>query len=141
MKEQIKKWSLTAGILLLVSSMGIAQNQRQQRDRVGDRVSVEERADIRIAVMKEYMDLSSDEENKYKEAFLGFEKKAVQKLRRTRNQPRKRKAEANKLRKEHLKEMQKILSKEHFTLFLENHEAIQYDIRQRLKEKVQTDDQ
>ncbi|MFN1834914.1 hypothetical protein AB2B38_006600 [Balneola sp. MJW-20] len=141
MKEHIRKWTLTAGILLLISSMGLAQDQERRRDRIEDSISLEERADIRIAVMKEYMDLDETEANAYRESFITLEKKAVAAMRKTRRHPRTRRAEAIDLRKEHLKEMQKILSKDHFTVFLENHEAIQYDIRQRLKEKVRKDDQ
>lgn len=136
-----KSLTVTVVLLLSLSTIVSAQQQRRQQMKAMQKVSLEERADVRIAVMKEYMDLSDAEETKYRSAFIDFEKKAVQRMKGTRNQPRKRRMEARDLKKEHMKEMQKILSKDHFTAFLENHEAIQYDIRQRLRTMVQSDDQ
>lgn len=140
MKRFITSFFLTLLIAAVVVPV-VAQPQRGQRG--GDREQMREfrdippeiRSEARIAIFDEYLDLSESQENLIKEIDAEFASKGDA-LREESMMPRRKRLAADDLRNEHQIAIHDVLTKDQYSVYLEHREAIQYDIRQRLKTYV-----
>lgn len=137
MKEPVKLIFLT----LLISAIlvpAVAQPQKSVRD--GNREDLNElraiplqvRTDTRIAVFNEYLALSDIQVDEIKKIDLELAAKAEE-LRGKTMRPRRKKIAAKDIKTEHQVALHNILTKDQYAIYLEHKEAIQYEIRQRLK--------
>ncbi len=128
-------------LTLLITALTVplaAQSQKGQRG--GDRDQMRElsnvppeiRSEAHIAVFDEYLDLSDTQENQIKEVDAEFAEKG-EALREESMAPRRKRLAARDLRNEHQQAIHEILTKEQYSIYLQEREAIRYDIRQRLK--------
>lgn len=137
MKRTIKT-VLALAILTLIASSAFAQPRQGARDRNPERnmfrdVPPEVKSDAHIAVFDQYLDLSESQENQIKAIDEEFALKGKA-LRDEKINRRKKMGAAKDLRNEHQKALHQILTKEQYAIYLDKKEAIQYDIRQRLKD-------
>lgn len=139
MKRTIKT-ILVIAMIALIAFPVIAQPRQGDRGRNSERgmtrdVSPEVRSEVHIAVFDEYLELSETQEEQIKAVDEEFALKGEQ-LREEKVNRRKKMMMAKELRDEHQQAIHEILTKEQYAAYLENKEAIQYDIRQRLKDHV-----
>ncbi|MBO6523346.1 MAG: hypothetical protein JJ971_05930 [Balneolaceae bacterium] len=137
MKRTIKI-TLILAIVALVASPVFAQPKHGDRGRNAERgmmrdVSPEVRSEAHVAVFDEYLELTETQEEQIKAADAEFAQKGAE-LREEKINRRKKMTMARELRSEHQKAIHEILTKEQYAVYLEKKEAIQYDIRQRLKD-------
>ncbi len=109
-----------------------------EMDRLRD-VPSEVRSEAQIAVFDEYLKLTDVQKKQLAQANDDAATKA-DKLRDQKVNRQKKMDMARELRNEHQQAIHKILSKEQYSVFLEKKEAIQYDIRQRLKDYTRNGD-
>lgn len=107
-------------------------------DRMRD-VPVEVRSEAQIAVFDEYLKLSDTQKEELIKANEAAASKADE-LRDEKVNRRKKMDMAKELRDEHQQAIHDILTKEQYSIFLDKKEAIQYDIRQRLKDYTKKGD-
>ena len=137
MKRIFKSIFLTF-LIAAVTIPVVAQPQRGQQG--GDREQIREFRDIpseirteaQISVFDEYLDLSENQESQLMEIGIEFAKKG-EALREESMRPRRKRLAAEDLRNEHQQAIHDLLTKDQYAIYLEQKEAIQYDIRQRLK--------
>lgn len=143
--KRIIKISTTVLVMTLIALPAFSQPRNGDRDGNRDRnkgremfreIPPEVRTEAQLAVFDEYLELSDSQEGDIKEisavfALRGEELKEEKVNRRT------KRMKANELRNERLVAIHDILTKEQYSTYLQNKEAIQYDIRQRLKDHVQ----
>ena len=110
----------------------------QHTDRLRD-VPAEVRSEAQIAVFDEYLDLTDVQKENLIKANNGAALRA-DKLRGEKINRQKKMGMARELRNEHQQAIHNILTKEQYSIFLDKREAIQYDIRQRLKDYTKTGD-
>ena len=136
MKQPIKPFFLTLLISAMLAPI-VAQAQRSVRD--GNREDLNElraippqlRTDTRLAVFNEYLALSDIQMDEIK-TDLELAAKAEE-LRGKTMRPRRKKIAVENLKTEHQVALHNILTKDQYSTYLEHKEAIQYEIRQRLK--------
>lgn len=137
MKHPVKSFFLTLLIAAVVIPV-VAQPQRGQRG--GDRQQTQEfrnlppeaRSDAHLTVFDEYLNLTESQEEQLKAVDAEFAERGE--ALRDESMSRQRKMLARKdLRDAHQQAVHDILTKEQYSIFLEQREAIQHDIRQRLK--------
>lgn len=109
-----------------------------EMDRMRD-VPVEVRSEAQIAVFDEYLKLSDTQKEELIKANEAAASKADE-LRDEKVNRRKKMDMAKELRDEHQQAIHDILTKEQYSIFLDKKEAIQYDIRQRLKDYTKKGD-
>lgn len=137
MKRPITTFILTLLIAAVVIPV-VAQPQRGQRG--GDREQMQEmrnippeiRSEAHIAVFDEYLNLSDSQKSQIQAVDQEFAEKGAA-LREESMMPRRKRLAAEDLRNEHQQAIHEILTKDQYAVYLEKKEAIQYDIRQRLK--------
>ncbi len=95
-------------------------------------------SEAHLAVFDEYLDLSESQENQIKAVDEKFALKGKE-LREEKIDRRKKMVFAKELREDHQKAIHEILTKEQYSIYLDKKEAIQYDIRQRLKDHPKGD--
>ena len=145
MKQPIKPFFLTLLISAMLAPI-VAQAQRSVRD--GNREDLNElraippqlRTDTRLAVFNEYLALSDIQMDEIKKTDLELAAKAEE-LRGKTMRPRRKKIAAEDLKTEHQVALHNILTKDQYSIYLEHKEAIQYEIRQRLKTISEEDKQ
>ncbi|MBO6795386.1 MAG: hypothetical protein JJ895_15890 [Balneolaceae bacterium] len=107
------------------------QQQGRQQMQIQD-VPTEVRSEAHIAVFDEYLKLTDAQKVQIKKVEEDFAKRGEEL--RDASMARQRKMVAMRdLRNEHQQALHELLSKEQYAVYLEKKEAIQYDIRQRLK--------
>lgn len=130
--------SLSIFILIaLFSATALAQPGRGNRGQQQDRqrmlnVPTEVRSEAHIAVFDEYLNLTDAQKEQIKTIDEDFAKRGTD-LREASMNRQRRMVEMRDLRNEHQQALHEILSKEQYAVYLEKKEAIQYDIRQRLR--------
>lgn len=130
--------SLSIFILIaLFSATALAQPGRGTRGQQQDRqrmlnVPTEVRSEAHIAVFDEYLNLTDAQKEQIKTIDEDFAKRGTD-LREASMNRQRRMVEMRDLRNEHQQALHEILSKEQYAVYLEKKEAIQYDIRQRLR--------
>ena len=137
MKQPIKPFFLTLLISAMLAPI-VAQAQRSVRD--GNREDLNElraippqlRTDTRLAVFNEYLALSDIQMDEIKKTDLELAAKAEE-LRGKTMRPRRKKIAVENLKTEHQVALHNILTKDQYSTYLGHKEAIQYEIRQRLK--------
>ncbi len=137
MKRPITTFFLTLLIAAVVIPV-VAQPQRGQRG--GDREQMQEmrnippeiRSEAHIAVFDEYLNLSDSQKSQIQAIDQEFAEKGAA-LREEPMMPRRKRLAAEDLRNEHQQAIHEILTKDQYAVYLDKKEAIQYDIRQRLK--------
>ncbi len=143
MKRLVKSFFLTLLIAAVVIPV-VAQPQRGQRG--GERqqmaqfqnIPPEVRSEAHIAVFNEYLNLTDTQAEKFIAIDAEFAAKG-EALREESMSPRRKRLAARDLRNEHQQAIHDILTKDQYAVYLEQKEAIQYDIRQRLKAYVDAD--
>jgi len=135
MKLLAKTFFLTLLIAAVVMP-AIAQPQRgnqdrQQMEQFRD-VPQEVRTEAHIAVFDEYLQLTDIQKEQIRVVDEEFAKKGDALREEPMNRKRKM-MQAKDLRDEHQQAIHDILSKDQYAIYLEEKEAIQYEIRQRLK--------
>lgn len=124
-------------LIALFSATALAQpgrgnrGQQQDRQRMLD-VPTEVRSEAHIAVFDEYLNLTDAQKEQIKTIDEDFAKRGTD-LREASMNRQRRMVEMRDLRNEHQQALHEILSKEQYAVYLEKKEAIQYDIRQRLR--------
>lgn len=109
-----------------------------EMDRLRD-VPSEVRSDAQIAVFDEYLKLTEEQKKQLIKVNEDASAKA-EKLRDEKVNRRKKMDMAKELRDAHQQAIHDILTKDQYSTFLQKREAIQYDIRQRLKDYTQKGD-
>lgn len=107
-------------------------------DRLRD-VPAEVRSEAQVAVFDEYLELTDVQKQNLIKANNDAAVKA-DKLRDEKINRQKKMGMARELRDEHQQAIHDILTKEQYSIFLDKREAIQYDIRQRLKDYTKKGD-
>lgn len=143
MKRTIKTILLIA-VAALTAFPVFAQPKQGDRGRNFERgmmrdVPPEVKSEAQIAVFDEYLELSEAQEEQIKAVDEEFALKGEQ-LREEKVNRRKKMMKEQELRNEHQQALHKILTKEQYSIYLEKKEAIQFDIRQRLKDHVKDGD-
>ena len=139
--KRLFKTNLSVLVLLLLAAPLFAQPGRGNDARPGphhperfmEKVPAEVRTDAQIAVFDEYLDLSAEQEQQIRDTEAAFAEKA-EAIREEKVLRHKKMDMMRELKKEHQLAIHEILTKEQYSVFLEKREAIQFDIRQRLKE-------
>ncbi len=136
--QRIIKSTLVLGLIILLASPVLAQQRKGDTEKRPGRemlqdVPPEVRTEAHIAVLDEYLDLTESQENQIREVDEEFALKGEQ-IREEKVNRRKKMMMAKELREEHQQAIHEILTKEQYAIYLEKKEAIQYDIRQRLKD-------
>jgi hypothetical protein len=124
-------------LIALFSATALAQPGRGNRGQQQDRqrmlnVPTEVRSEAHIAVFDEYLNLTDAQKEQIKTIDEDFAKRGTD-LREASMNRQRRMVEMRDLRNEHQQALHEILSKEQYAVYLEKKEAIQYDIRQRLR--------
>jgi hypothetical protein len=134
MKRLVKSFFLT--LLIAVSVVPTVVHAQRGGDRQQMRefqnIPHEIRTEAQIAVFDEYLNLSDDQENQLMDLGIEFAEKG-QALREESMRPRRKRLAAEDLRNEHQQAIHDVLTKDQYSIYLEEKEAIQYDIRQRLR--------
>ena len=139
MKQTIKTTFVVAVIALLAAPV-FAQPKpgerkpNQAREMFRD-IPAEVRTEAHVAVFDEYLNLTDSQEQKIREIDEEFAVKGEQ-IREEKVNRRKKMLMAKELKDEHQQAIHEVLTKEQYAVYLEKKEAIQYDIRQRLKDHV-----
>ncbi|GAB5407740.1 MAG: hypothetical protein BalsKO_01050 [Balneolaceae bacterium] len=143
MKRIVKFISILA-VALLISLPAFSQARSGDRGKKSERkmglnIPPEVRSEAQIAIFDEYLDLSESQEDQIKivDEELALKGKEIREEKVNR---RKKMALAKELKDERQKAIHKILTKEQYAIYLDKKEAIQYDIRQRLKDHVKDGD-
>lgn len=124
-------------LIALFSATALAQPGRGNRGQQLDRqrmldVPTEVRSEAHIAVFDEYLNLTDAQKEQIKTIDEDFAKRGTD-LREASMNRQRRMVQMRDLRNEHQQALHEILSKEQYAVYLEKKEAIQYDIRQRLR--------
>ena len=136
MKRIISSLSIIA-LIALFSTATFAQQGRgnrgpqQGRQQMLD-VPTEVRTEAHIAVFDDYLKLTDSQKEKIKQVDEDFATQGKELREASMNRQRKMVAMRD-LQNEHQKALHELLTKEQYAVYLDKKEAIQYDIRQRLK--------
>jgi len=131
--------SLFLTVLIAAAVMPVAA-QPQRGNRGGDReqmqqlrdVPPEVRSEAHIAVFNKYLELSENQERQIREVDAQFAEKGAA-LRGAPMRGQRKMMQMGDLRNEHQQAIHDILTKDQYSVYLEQKEAIQFEIRQRLK--------
>ncbi len=142
MKRTMKSFTVLA-LALIISLPALAQPRNGDRGRNADRemfrdLPPEVRAEAHLAVFDQYLDLSDTQEEQIKEIDEEFALKGKE-LREEKVNRMKKMTMSKELRDEHQKAIHGVLTKEQYAIYLDKKEAIEYDIRQRLKDHPKGD--
>lgn len=124
--------------ILFISSISFAQQRdrgmamNRMAEQMQD-IPAEVKADAHVSVLNEYLKLSETQKTEIKKIDLVHAEKTSE-IRNQKIAPRKKMPLMQEAQQEHQKEIHAVLSKEQYASYLENKEAIRYDIRQKLIE-------
>lgn len=124
--------------ILFISSISFAQQRDRgmAMNRMGEQmqdIPAEVKAEAHVAVLNKYLKLDEAQKTKIKKIDLDHAEKTAN-IRSQKIAPRKKMPLMQELQQEHQKEVHAVLTKEQYASYLENKEAIRYDIRQKLME-------
>ena len=131
-----KSFFSTLLITLIVVPVS-AQQQRGQQNiehkQVGELRNIphEIRSETRIEVFNEYLSLSDDQINQLRTVYSELTPKRID-LREESMRAKRKKLTTENLKKKYQMAVHDILTKDQYSIFLEQQDAIQYDIHQRL---------
>ncbi len=136
----MKRINISLSIIVLIalfSATALAQPGRGNRGQQQDRqqmlnIPTEVRSETHIAVFDQYLNLTDAQKEQIKIIDEDFAKRRIDFREASMNRQR-RMVEMRDLRNEHQLALHEVLSKEQYAMYLEKKEAIQFDIRQRLR--------
>ncbi len=124
--------------LIFISSISFAQQRdrgmamNRSAEQMQD-IPAEVKADAHLSVLNEYLKLDDAQKTRIKKIDLEHAEKTAN-IRTQKIAARKKMPLMREAQQEHQKEIHSILTKDQYASFLENREAIQFDIRQKLIE-------
>lgn len=138
--KRIINTTFIAALTMLVAVPVLAQPKHGEKGPGDERgmfrdVPPEVKSEAHLAVFDEYLNLTDEQEAQIKAVDEEFAMKGAE-LREEKITRRKKMMAAKELKDAHQRAIHEILTKEQYSVFLAKREAIQYDIRQRLKDHV-----